>query len=292
MFIHLMDKMLLQVSTACKTLYQFHGLTVAGESRLTFKRLFTKKELNMSGLEGKVIVITGASSGIGEATAKLLAEQGAKLMLGARREERLAALVDDIGSAGGSAAYRVTDVTQRDQVKALADAATEVFGPVDVLINNAGLMPVSRMAEMKVDEWDRMVDVNIKGVLNGIAAVLTGMMERGNGHIINIASVASQKVMAAGAVYCGTKFAVRAITEGLRLEVGKNVRTTLISPGAVATELPQTISNPAAQQYVAGLYAKEAIDPVVIAQAIQFAIGQPDHVDVNDIVVRPTVQEF
>ena len=246
----------------------------------------------MSELAGKVIVITGASSGIGEATAKLLAAQGAKLMLGARREERLSALVDTIVSAGGSAAYRITDVTQRDQVKALADAAVAEFGAVDVLINNAGLMPVSRLHELKVEEWDRMVDVNIKGVLYGIAAVLPDMLARSSGHIINIASVAGLKVMPAGAVYCGTKFAVRAITEGLRLEVGKNVRTTLISPGTVATELPLSISNPAVQQYVSGVYAKEAIDPITIAQTIQFAISQPDHVDVNEIVVRPTVQEF
>ena len=246
----------------------------------------------MSQLEGKVIVITGASSGIGEATAKLLAAQGAKLMLGARRKDRLSALVDSIVAAGGTASYCITDVTQRDQLQLLADIAVEKFGPVDVLINNAGLMPLSRLHELKVDEWERMVDVNIKGVLYGIASVLPAMMERESGHIINVASVAGLKVMPAGAVYCGTKHAVRAITEGLRLEVGANVRTTIISPGTVATELPLTISNPKVQQYVSGVYSKEAIDPVTIAEAIQFVISQPDNVDLNEIVVRPTVQEF
>lgn len=243
-------------------------------------------------LSGKVIVITGASSGIGEATALMLAKQGARLMLGARREDRLAALVDRIHAEQGSASYRVTDVARRDEVKALADAAITEFGQVDVLINNAGIMPVSRMHELKMDEWERMVDVNIKGVLNGIGAVLPAMIEREDGHIINIASVAGLRVMPAGAVYCGTKHAVRAITEGLRMEVGAKVRTTLISPGAVLTELPNTISNPAAQQYVSGLYQKEAIEPEIIAGAICYAISQPKHVDVNELVVRPTVQDF
>lgn len=247
----------------------------------------------MSNITGKVIVITGASSGIGEATAKRLATQGAKLVLGARREERLAKLADDIQSSGGSAVFQTTDVTHAEQVSSLVELAKSQFGNVDVLINNAGIMPVSRMFELKVDEWERMVDVNIKGVLNGIAAVLPGMLERKSGHIINIASVAGQKVMAAGAVYCGTKHAVRAISEGLRLEVGPaNVRTTIISPGAVDTELPGTISNPTARQYVSGIYKKEAIQPDAIARAIQFAIEQPADVDVNEITVRPTVQEF
>ena len=247
----------------------------------------------MSNIANKVIVITGASSGIGQATAINLAQQGAKLMLGARRQDRLAQLVEQIQAAGGEAAFTLVDVTQRDQVTNLVHAAQEQFGPVDVLINNAGIMPVSRLYELKVDEWNTMVDVNIKGVLHGIAAVLPGMMERKSGHIINVASIAGQKVMAAGAVYCGTKFAVRAISEGLRLEVGSsNVRTTIISPGAVDTELPNTISNPAAQQYVAGIYKKEAIEPEAIARAIAFAIEQPMNVDVNEITVRPTIQEF
>lgn len=246
----------------------------------------------MSSIAGKVVIITGASSGIGAATAKLLSQNGAKLMLAARREDRLDALVKAINAEGGTASFLVTDVTSKEQVKVLAEAAVKQHGRIDVLINNAGLMPVSRLAELKVDEWDRMIDVNIKGVLNGIAAVLPGMLEQKSGHIINISSVAGQKVMAAGAVYCGTKFAVRAIAEGLRLEVGKDVRSTVISPGAVMTELPDTISNPDVQKMVAGMYEAQAIDPAAIARAILFAMEQPEDVDVNEIVVRPTVQEF
>jgi NADP-dependent 3-hydroxy acid dehydrogenase YdfG len=246
----------------------------------------------MSSIAEKVVIITGASSGIGEATAKQLARKGAKLMLAARREDRLADLVKSINAEGGKASFRVTDVTKRDQVNALAEQTVKEFGQIDVIINNAGLMPISRLAELKVDEWDRMIDVNIKGVLNGIAAVLPGMLARKSGHIINISSVAGHKVMAAGAVYCGTKFAVRAISEGLRMEVGKDIRSTIISPGAVMTELPNTISNPDVQKLVDGVYQAQAIDPSSIAGAIVFAMEQPEDVDVNEIVVRPTVQEF
>lgn len=246
----------------------------------------------MSSITGKVVVITGASSGIGEATAKLLAQKGAKLMLAARRQDRLADLAKSINDEGGKASFCVTDVTKRDQVYAMAEQTIKEYGQVDVIINNAGLMPVSRLAELKVDEWDRMIDVNIKGVLNGIAAVLPGMLARKSGHIINISSVAGHKVMAAGAVYCGTKFAVRAISEGLRMEVGKDIRSTIISPGAVMTELPNTISNPDVQQLVDSVYQAQAIDPSSIAGAILFAMEQPADVDVNEIVVRPTVQEF
>lgn len=245
-----------------------------------------------SSIEEKVIIITGASSGIGEATARLLAQNGAKVMLAARREDRLTALAKTIKAEEGTAAFSVTDVVDRQQVKAMAEATIKEFGRIDGLVNNAGLMPVSRMAELKTDEWDRMIDVNIKGVLNGIAAVLPGMLEQKSGHIINISSVAGHKVMAAGAVYCGTKFAVRAITEGLRLEVGGDIRTTIISPGAVMTELPDTISNPDVQNLVKGVYSAQAIDPSAIARAILFAIQQPADVDVNEIIVRPTVQEF
>ncbi len=246
----------------------------------------------MSSIEGKVVIITGASSGIGEATAKLLARKGAKLMLAARRQDRLADLVKSINDEGGKACFLVTDVTNRDQVYALAEQTIKEYGQIDVIINNAGLMPISRLAELKVDEWDRMIDVNIKGVLYGIAAVLPGMLARKSGHIINISSVAGQKVMAAGAVYCGTKFAVRAISEGLRMEVGKDIRSTIISPGAVMTELPNTISNPDVQKLVDSVYQAQAIDPSTIAGAIVFAMEQPEEVDVNEIVVRPTVQEF
>ncbi len=245
-----------------------------------------------SSIEGKVVIITGASSGIGEATARLLAQKGAKVMLAARREERLVALSEEIQKSGTSAKFYVTDVTQREQVKEMAQTILNQYGRIDALINNAGLMPVSRMAELKVDEWDRMIDVNIKGVLNGIAAVLPVMLEQKSGHIINISSVAGHKVMAGGAVYCGTKFAVRAITEGLRMEVGKDIRTTIISPGAVMTELPTTISNPDVQKLVQGVYDAQAINASVIARGILFAMEQPEDVDVNEIIVRPTVQEF
>lgn len=245
-----------------------------------------------SSITGKVVAITGASSGIGEATALLLAENGAKVMLAARREERLKAIANRICAEGGSAAYCLTDVKDRTQVKEMAAAAVKQFGRVDVLINNAGIMPVSMMRDLKVDEWDLMVDVNIKGVLNGIAAVLPGMLEQKSGHIINISSVAGHKVMASGAVYSGTKFAVRAITEGLRLEVGKLIRTTIICPGAVMTELPDTISNPDVQKFVQSIYQAQAIDPSAIARAILFAIEQPGDVDVNEMIIRPTVQEF
>lgn len=246
----------------------------------------------MSSVAGKVVVITGASSGIGAATAQLLARNGAKLMLAARRQERLADLVKSITDEGGTAAFQVVDVANLDQVKALAEATVKAYGHIDVLVNNAGLMPISRLVEVKVDEWDRMIDVNIKGVLYGIAAVLPGMMARKAGHIINISSVAGHKVMAAGAVYCGTKFAVRAISEGLRMEAGEHVRTTIISPGAVMTELPSTTSNPDVKKLLEGMYQSDAIDPAAIARAILYAVEQPADVDVNEIVVRPTKQEF
>lgn len=245
-----------------------------------------------STIEKKTVIITGASSGIGEAAAKLLAQNGAKVMLAARREERLINLTKTLKEAGASAGYFVMDVTRREQVKEMVQATLSQFGRIDVLINNAGLMPVSRLAELKVDEWDRMIDVNIKGVLNGIAAVLPPMLEQKSGHIINISSVAGHKVMAGGAVYCGTKFAVRAITEGLRMEVGKDLRTTIICPGAVLTELPDTISNPDVRKLVQGVYDAQAIDASSIARAILFAVEQPKDVDVNEIIVRPTAQEF
>lgn len=245
----------------------------------------------MSSIAEKVVIITGASSGIGATAAELLAKSGAKLMLAARRQDRLTELVEKINAQGGTASYLVTDVTNIDQVKALAEETIKQYGHIDVLVNNAGLMPISRLVEAKVDEWNRMIDVNIKGVLNGIAAVLPGMMAQKSGHIINLSSVAGHKVLAGGAVYCGTKFAVRAISEGLRLE-SKHIRSTIISPGAVMTELPSTTSNPDVKKLLEGVYQAEAIDPISIAKAILFAIEQPDGVDVNEIVVRPTVQEF
>ncbi|MFN2332262.1 MAG: SDR family oxidoreductase [Halomonas sp.] len=243
----------------------------------------------MSEINGKVIIITGASSGLGEAAAHRLAKGGAKLVLGARREDRLKSLVDAIVDQGGEAIYRVTDVTDRDQVEALAAAAKDTYGRIDVLINNAGLMPLSPLDQLKVDEWEQMVDVNIKGVLYGIAAVLPTMREQHSGHIINLSSVAGHVVFPSAAVYCATKYAVKALSEGIRQEGGEEIRSTNISPGAVATELTSTISDPETAKGVNELY-EMAIDADAIARAIVYAIEQPADVDVNEIIIRPTKQ--
>lgn len=197
----------------------------------------------MSEVEGKVVVITGGSSGLGEATARLLAEKGAKVFLGARREENLKSIVEDVRSGGGTADYRIVDVSKREQVEGLVKAAVEEFGRLDVIVNNAGLMPLSPLSALKVDEWDQMVDVNIKGVLYGIAAALPEMEKQQDGHVINLSSVAGHAVFETSAVYSGTKHAVRAISEGLRMEVGENIRSTIISPGAVESELPSRITH-------------------------------------------------
>lgn len=245
----------------------------------------------MSQITGKSIIITGASSGIGEATARILADQGAKLMLAARREERLDKLASEIEAAGGTATYRTVDVTQRSQVEALAQATLEQYGKIDVLINNAGIMPLSRLDQLLVDEWERTVDINIKGVLYGIAAVLPHMQKAQSGHIVNLSSVAGHRVFPAAAVYCGTKYAVRAISEGLRQEVGEHIRCTIISPGAVATELTNSISDPEASQNIGQIY-NVAIQPEAVAQAILYALEQPQEVDINEILLRPTAQEL
>lgn len=243
----------------------------------------------MAEIENKVVIITGASSGLGEATARRLAKRGAKLMLAARREDRLKELADEISKAGGVAKYQVTDVTDREQVKALADATHKAYDRIDVLINNAGLMPLSPLAALKVDEWDQMVDVNIKGVLYGVAAVLPIMKEQKSGHIINLSSVAGHKVMPSGVVYCATKFAVKAISEGIRLESKGEIRSTNISPGAVETELTSTISDEESAKNAEQMY-EVAIDADAIARAITYAIEQPDDVDVNEMIIRPTKQ--
>ncbi|MDR9438898.1 MAG: SDR family oxidoreductase [Halomonas sp.] len=243
----------------------------------------------MSEINGKVVIITGASSGLGEATAHRLAKGGAKLVLGARREERLVALRDAIVEQGGEAIYRVTDVTDRNQVEDLATAAREAYGRIDVLVNNAGLMPLSPLDQLKVDEWEQMVDVNIKGVLYGIAAVLPTMREQHAGHIINLSSVAGHVVFPSAAVYCATKYAVKALSEGIRQEGGEEIRSTNISPGAVATELTTTISDPDTAKGVNELY-EMAIDADAIARAIAYAIEQPADVDVNELIIRPTKQ--
>ncbi|MCP2731449.1 SDR family oxidoreductase [Limnofasciculus baicalensis] len=245
----------------------------------------------MSEIQNKVVIITGASSGLGEATAKRLAASGAKLMLAARREDRLKELVAAIAKSGGTANYRVTDVTDRAQVEALAKETLSTYSRIDVLINNAGLMPLSPLDEVKVEEWDRMIDVNIKGVLYGIAAVLPTMRQQKLGHIINLSSVAGHHVFPAGAVYCATKYAVRAISEGLRLESNGEIRSTNISPGAVATELTATITDKDTAAGINQFYAI-AIDADAIARAIAYAIEQPGDVDVNEIIIRPTRQEL
>ncbi|MHC0063830.1 SDR family oxidoreductase [Nostoc sp. UIC 10890] len=245
----------------------------------------------MSEIQNKVVIITGASSGLGEATAKRLAASGAKLMLAARREDRLKELVAAIAKSGGTATYRVTDVIDRAQVETLAKETLSTYGRIDVLINNAGLMPLSPLDQVKVEEWDRMIDVNIKGVLYGIAAVLPIMRQQKSGHIINLSSVAGHKVFPGAAVYCATKYAVRAISEGLRLESNGEIRSTNISPGAVDTELTTTITDQDTAAGINQLYAI-AIDADAIARAIAYAIEQPSDVDVNEIIIRPTRQEL
>ncbi|MYN41557.1 SDR family NAD(P)-dependent oxidoreductase [Duganella sp. FT109W] len=243
-------------------------------------------------IENKVVVITGASSGLGEATARHLAARGAAVVLGARRTDKLEQIAADIRAAGGKAEVVATDVTSREQVQALIDTAVRVFGRVDVLINNAGLMSIAPLDEVKVDEWDRMIDINVKGVLYGIAAALPQFRKQNSGHFINIASVAGVKVFSpGGTVYSGTKFAVRAISEGLRHEVGGAIRTTTIEPGAVDSELKHGSSHEQSSQFVNEFY-KQAIPADSVARAIAFAIEQPADVDINEIVLRPTVQEF
>jgi NADP-dependent 3-hydroxy acid dehydrogenase YdfG len=247
----------------------------------------------MSNVTDKVVVITGASSGIGESTAKLLAKQGAKVVLGARRSDRINAVVQDISASGGKAIGFATDVTKRAQVEALIQGAVDAFGRVDVLLNNAGIMPMAPMSDLKVDEWDRQIDVNIKGLLYGVAAALPHMQKQKSGHIINITSVFGIKVFAPGAtVYCATKSAGRALTEGLRMELhSQNIRCTMISPGAVATELPESSSEEATRKNLREFY-KIALPASSIARAIAYAIEQPADVEIDEVVVRPTVQDF
>lgn len=239
-----------------------------------------------NGVAGKVVVITGASSGIGEATARMLARHGARLVLGARRVERLAALVADIRAGGGTAEYQAVDVTRREQVESLVNLARITYGRVDVLVNNAGLMPLSPMEQLKVDEWDRMIDVNIKGVLYGIAAALPIMRRQKSGQFINVSSLAGHRVWPTGAVYSGTKFAVRAISDGLRQEVAPDIRVTVISPGATESELAETISDPEMRRSVDERRAA-AIPAAALARAIRYAIEQPADVVVSEMIVQP-----
>jgi NADP-dependent 3-hydroxy acid dehydrogenase YdfG len=244
-------------------------------------------------IAGKVVVITGASSGLGEATARYLAERGATIVLGARRAERLQALVDEITRTGGTASFVATDVTNPAQVQALVDTAVEKYGRVDVILNNAGVMPHSPLERRKIDDWNRTIDINIKGVLYGIAATLPHMQRQKAGHIINVSSVAGHKVGKNNAVYAATKTAVRVITEGLRQEVKPwNLRTTIISPGAVATELPNSITEADVAKGIGQFYEEYAISADSFARAVAFAIGQPEDVDINEILFRPTRQEL
>ncbi|HYK54884.1 MAG TPA: SDR family oxidoreductase [Flavisolibacter sp.] len=244
-------------------------------------------------IEGKVIVITGASSGLGEAAARHLSSQGAIVVLGARRADRIQSLAKELNHKGSKALAIATDVTKFEQVEALIDAAVKAYGRIDVLINNAGLMPQSPLDRYKINEWNQMIDVNIKGVLYGIAAALPYMKEQKAGHIINVSSVAGHKVRAGGAVYAATKHAVRVLSEGLRQEVKPyNLRTTIISPGAVDTELPNTISEPDVARGMQQYYKDYAIPADSFARAVAFAISQPEEVDINEILYRPTKQEF
>ncbi|MER8403675.1 SDR family oxidoreductase [Mesorhizobium sp. M0185] len=243
------------------------------------------------GIENKVVVITGASSGLGEATARHLAARGASVVLGARRSHRIDALIQELTAAGHKAKAVTTDVTDAGQVQNLVNTAVREFGRIDVMLNNAGLMPLAPLERLKVDEWDRMIDVNIKGVLYGIAAALPYMKEQRSGHIINVSSVYGHVVDPGAAVYCATKFAVRALSEGLRKEVKPyNIRTTVISPGAVSTELLEHISEKDIQQGTSDFVSKIAVGPDTFARTVAFAINEPDDVDINEILFRPTAQ--
>lgn len=250
----------------------------------------TIQKRRMTPMNEKIVLITGASSGIGAATARLLGHGGAKLFLGARRGERLSELCDEINAAGGTAAYNILDVTGRDEMQAFVGAAIARFGRVDALISNAGIMPISPLAALQIDQWDRMIDVNIRGVLHGIAAILPHFGERNTGHFINIASLGAHYAVPTGAVYCATKFAVWAITDGIRQE-NKDIRATIISPGVVTSELGADITDSGTTVAMAD-FRKVAIQPDAIARAIRFAIDQPDDVDVSEIIVRPTAGSF
>jgi len=237
----------------------------------------------MTGLNEKTILITGASSGIGEATVRELAGTGAKLFIGARRGDRLKALADELGD---NVAWRELDVTDAESFQAFVDAAEARFGRIDVLINNAGIMPLSPLAALKRDEWARMIDVNIHGVLNGIASVLSRFTAQRSGHVVNVASIGAHLVVPTGAVYCATKCAVWAITEGLRQEQD-DIRATIISPGVVATELGNDITDPQVADALKD-WRRKSLTPDAIARAIRYALEQPEGVDVNEVIVRPT----
>jgi len=243
------------------------------------------------GIAGKTVLITGASSGIGEATALRLAAEGAAVVLSARRKDRLDTLVARIAAAGGRAVALESDVTRRTDMQALATLAMTRFGTIDVLVNNAGVMPISRLDVYDVDGWDRTIDTNIKGVLYAIAAVLPRMKAQRSGHIVTIASVAGHKVNGGSAVYAASKHAVRVISEALRQEgTADGIRATIVSPGATASELFDKVHDPASQRRLAGA-ADIALPPDTVARAIAYAIGEPDAVDINEIIIRPQAQD-
>ena len=250
--------------------------------------------MGTSNIADKVVVITGASSGLGESTAKLLARHGAKVVLGARRKDRIDTVVKEISAVGGKAVGFAVDVTKRAEVEALIKGAVDSFDRVDVLVNNAGIMPIAPMNLLKVEEWDQQIDVNIKGVLYGVAAVLPQMQKQKGGHIINLASVFGIKVFApGGTVYCATKSAVRSLTEGLRMELhSENIRCTIISPGAVESELKNGTSDPSSAAFLKDLYNKIAIPADSVARAVLYAIEQPADVEIDEVVLRPTAQDF
>jgi NADP-dependent 3-hydroxy acid dehydrogenase YdfG len=244
----------------------------------------------MSEIEGKVVAVTGASSGIGEATALLLAKRGAKVVLGARRTDRLEILAGRITAEGGQAVYALTDVTRRDDLAVLVKLARDRYGKLDVLVSNAGIAPISLLDELRVEDWEAMIDVNIKGLLYGIAAALPVFRQQRFGHFVNVVSTAGLKVVPLQSVYAGTKNAVRTISEGLRQEAGENLRVTVVSPGYVKTELATSMTNPEVKAKTQDSMQKAAIPPDAIARAIAFAIEQPSDVDVNEITIRPTAQ--
>jgi len=247
----------------------------------------------MTRLKGKVAIVTGASSGIGEATAEALAAEGAAVAVAARREERLRGLASRIEERGGRALVVATDVTDRAAVEALVERTRDELGEVDVLVNNAGIMPLSFVKNLHVDEWERMVDVNVKGVLYGTAAVLPGMMERRSGHIVNVSSVAGRRMFPAGSVYCATKFAVTAFSEGLRMELSPEygIRVTSIEPGAVATELADRITDDDVEEMFAPFREMEMLESEDIAESIVYAVTAPPRANVHEILVLPTEQE-
>ena len=244
-------------------------------------------------IQGKVVVITGASSGMGDATARHLSALGAAVVLGARRADRLEALASDLSARGGKALGIATDVTKRGEVQRLVDTAVRQFGRIDVMLNNAGIMPLAPLERLNFDDWERTIDVNLKGVLYGIAAALPHMQRQKSGHIINVSSVVGHKIAPMYAVYSATKFAVRALSEGLRQEVKPyNIRTTIISPGAVATELPNSITEADVAAEIRKVVGDIGVSPDSFARMVAFAMSQPDDVDVNEILFRPTRQEF